>query len=139
MVYLRVEEGQGLHQSALRTLLCEIHGRVVCRARGTILSLLSFLYRLDVNKSNCAGTMEADPASWYAADPGNFRYAASASYPILFLLTLPRQTECKHQGVPTAVPTNFTRIGPPAACQPLFQHQNGLDSYQLEDSRRGWC
>lgn len=108
----RVGEGQSLHQSALRTLLCEIRGREVCRARGTMLSLLTFLYCLDVNKRNCAGTMEADPASWYAADPGNFCYAASASYPISFLLTLPRQTECEHQGVPTAEPTNFTRIGP---------------------------
>jgi hypothetical protein len=96
MVYIQAEEGQGLHQSALRTLLCEIHGRVVCRARRTILSLLRFLCRLDVNKSNCAGSMEADPESWYAADPGNFCYAASASYPISFLLALPRQTECEH-------------------------------------------
>ena len=139
MVYLQVGEGQSLHQSALRTLLCEIRGREVCCARGTMLSLPSFLYCSDVNKRNCGGTMEADPASWYAADPGNFCYAASASHPISFLLTLPRQTECEHQGVPTAVPTNFTRIGPSAACQPLFQHQNGLDSYQLEDSRKGWC
>lgn len=74
----KAEEGQGLHQSALRTLLCEIHGRVVCRARRTILSLLRFLCRLDVNKSNCAGSMEADPESWYAADPGNFNFTRIA-------------------------------------------------------------
>jgi len=127
MVYLRVGEGRAFINLPCAHC-CARFGPVVCPCRGTML-FSEFSVLFGRNKGNCTGTMEADPASWYAADQETSAMLHQLHIHIVSPDSSP-STECEHQGVPTAVPP--ISPGTFCSCQPLFHIRTVLDSYQLK-------